>query len=105
MALFLVAKNRLGILPDLITEYGYLIDAHYGKVHAEITTAVPLSEEEKGRLQERLTAITGKEVVVTAGVNPEIMGGLVARVGDKLIDGSVQTKLKELRRSLIEPGG
>ena len=101
---FLVAKNRLRIVSDLVDEYKRLVDAHYGREHAEVITAVALSDEEKERLQKGLAKATGKEVVITAQVAPEILGGMVAKVGDKLIDGSVRTRLQELRRSLIEAG-
>ena len=101
---FLVVKNRLRIVEDLITEYNRLANAHYGRETAEIVTAVPLSNEERERLQERLAAVTGKELVLATQVDPNIMGGVVAKVGDKLIDGSVRTRLQELRKGLIEAG-
>ena len=101
---FLVAKNRLRIVEDLVIEYQRLVNAYYGRETAEVVTAVPLSNEEKERLQKRLATITHKEVVLIAQVNPDIMGGLVAKVGDKLIDGSVRTRLQELRSGLIEAG-
>ena len=99
---FLVAKNRLRILGDLVTEYKHLMDDYHGREHAEVTTAVPLDEEEKKRLQKRLAMITHKEIVLTAQVDPEIMGGLVAKIGDRLIDGSIRTRLQDLRRGLTE---
>ena len=101
---FLVAKNRLKILGDLVTEYKYLVDAHYGREHAEVITAIPLDEKDKNNLQQRLATLTNKEIVLTAQVDPNIGGGLIARIGDKLIDGSVRTKLQVLRRGLIEAG-
>jgi len=101
---FLVAKNRLRIVEDLVIEYQRLVNAYYGRETAEVVTAVPLSNEEKERLQKRLATITHKEVVITTQVDPDIMGGLVAKVGDKLIDGSVRTRLQELRSGLIEAG-
>ena len=100
LAYFLVAKNRLRILPDLLAEFGRLLNAHYGREEAEVVTAVPISDEEKERITKDLAAIAGKEVVLSLKVDPDIMGGLVARIGDKLIDGSVRTRLKDLRRSL-----
>ena len=60
LTLFLVAKNRLRILSDLVTEYRRLVDAHYGREHAEVVTAIPLSDEEKERLKTRLVVATGK---------------------------------------------
>jgi F-type H+-transporting ATPase subunit delta len=101
---FLVAKNRLRILANLVAEYKRLLNAYYGRETAEVTTAVPLSDEEKERLQERLARVTGKKLVLTTQVDPGIMGGVVAKVGDKLIDSSVRTRLLELRGDLIEAG-
>ena len=101
---FLVVKNRLRIVDDLVVEYKRLINAHYGREMAEVITAIPLGDEEKERLQKKLATITQKEVVITTQVDPDIMGGLVAKVGDQVIDGSVRTRLKELRKSLVEAG-
>src|SRR4030042_2500668 len=101
---FLVVKKRLRIVEDLVAEYKRLMNAHYGRETADVITAIPLGDEEKERLQKRLAMITRKEVVITTQVDPDIMGGLVARVGDQLIDGSVRTRLKELRKSLVKAG-
>lgn len=101
---FLVVKKRLRIVEDLVAEYRRLINAHYGRETAEVITAIPLSDEEKERLQKKLAMITQKEVVITTQVDPDIIGGVVAKAGDQLIDGSVRTRLKELRKSLVEAG-
>ena len=101
LALLLVAKGRLGILGEMVLEYGRLLDEHRGIAHAEVATAVPLHPEEKGRLTYRLSDMVGKEIVLTPTVDPSIIGGLVARVGDKLIDGSTKGRLLALRESLI----
>lgn len=101
---FLTAKNRLRIVADLVVEYRRLMNAYYGRETAEVVTAIPLSDEEKERLQKRLAALTGKKLVLVTRVEPDIMGGLVAKVGDRLMDGSVRTRLQELRRDLIKAG-
>jgi F-type H+-transporting ATPase subunit delta len=101
---FLTAKNRLRIVADLVVEYRRLMNAYYGRETAEVVTAIPLSDEEKERLQKRLAALTGKKLVLATRVEPDIMGGLVAKVGDRLMDGSVRTRLQELRRDLIKAG-
>lgn len=100
----LVAKNRLGIVDGLIEEFNTMLNRHYGKETAEVTTAIPLSDEGKEMVRGKLAGVTGKDLVVTAEVDPGIMGGVVARVGDKLIDGSVRTRLKELHKDLLEAG-
>ncbi|MFC1925460.1 ATP synthase F1 subunit delta [Chloroflexota bacterium] len=104
LAKMLVAKNRIGIVDGLFDEYTNMVNAYHGRETAEVTTAVSLSDEEKEKVQGKLVEVTGKELVVTAEVDPEIMGGVVARIGDKLIDGSVRTRLKELRKDLMEAG-
>ncbi len=100
----LVVKNRLRIMDGLVDEYKSLVNAYYGRETAEVSTAISLSDEEKEKVKGKLAGVTGKELVVNTIVNPDIMGGMVARVGDKLIDGSVRTRLKELRRDLLEAG-
>jgi F-type H+-transporting ATPase subunit delta len=85
----------------MVLEYGRLVDEHRGIAHAEVATAVPLEPEEKDKLVRRLGDLVGREIVLTTRVDPAIIGGLVARVGDKLIDGSTKSRLLALRESLI----
>jgi F-type H+-transporting ATPase subunit delta len=65
-----------------------------------VVTAVPLAGAERQAVEERLSQITGKKVIVHPEVEPAIVGGLVARVGDRLIDGSTRSKLLALKRTL-----
>ncbi len=97
----LVAKERLGILEQIVAEYERMADALQGLEHAKVTTAISLNEEDRKKLSQRLAAITGKRVVLTAEVDPAIIGGFVARVGDTLIDGSTRAKLEALKRKLV----
>ena len=101
LAYLLVAKGRLRIVEDIVSEYERLVDDQRGIAHAEVATAVPLDEEEKDKVIHRLGDIVGKEIVLSARVDPSLIGGLVARVGDKLIDGSTKSRLLSLRESLI----
>ena len=98
----LVAKQRLGILEQIVAEYERMADEYMGLEHAKVITAVPIDEESKKKLSERLAAITGKKIVLTTEVDPAIIGGFVARVGDELIDGSTRAKLESLKRRLIQ---
>jgi F-type H+-transporting ATPase subunit delta len=98
----LVAKNRSGMIDSIAAEYECLVDAYQGREHAEVITAVPLDGGDKGRIKVRLEALAGKEIVLTTQVDPNLMGGLVVKRGDKLIDGSIHTKLQELKKSLSE---
>lgn len=101
LASFLVARNRLRIVPDLVAEFARLLNDYYGREQAEVTTAVPISDEEKEKIKRNLATIVGREIVLDLKTDPDIIGGLVARFGDKLIDGSVRTRLQDLRRSLV----
>ncbi len=102
LVLLLVARGRLGLVADMVLEYGRLVDEHRGIAHAEVTTAVPLEPDEKDKLVHRLGDLVGREIVLTTRVAPAIIGGLVARVGDKLIDGSTKSRLLALRESLVK---
>ncbi|MBI2857062.1 MAG: ATP synthase F1 subunit delta, partial [Chloroflexi bacterium] len=98
----LVSRHRLALLNDIAISYQQLADVHQGVGHAEVTTAVPLSDSQKAHIAERLGAGEGKKVVVTNKVDPAIIGGFVARIDDKLIDGSIRAKLAALKRRLQE---
>ena len=100
----LVSRNMADALPSVREEYGKLVDRQQGRERALVTSAVPLEAGQLDRLAGYLGELVGMEVEVTAAVNPSILGGLVARVGDRLIDGSVRTRLQDLRRSLAESG-
>jgi len=97
----LVTKQRLSILEQIVSEYELMADAYLGLEHAKVITAIPLDEGDQKKLSDRLAAITGKKIVLTTEVDPAIIGGFVARVGDRLIDGSTKAKLEALRRTLV----
>jgi F-type H+-transporting ATPase subunit delta len=101
LAKLLVAKGRVAIAPQVVEAYENLVDEHRGVSHAEVLTAVPLSDDEKRAVEERLSELTGTKVIARLEVQPEIVGGVLARVGDRLIDGSTRGRLMALRRSLV----
>jgi len=96
----LVTKGRLGIISDIADEYQRLFDSYRGIGQAEVTTAIPLDEADKLKLVERLGAVVDKKVVIKPKVDSSIIGGIVARIGDKLLDASTRSKLKALRAEL-----
>jgi F-type H+-transporting ATPase subunit delta len=100
LAQMLVARNRLHLVQSLAVEYKRLMNAYGGVELAEVMTAVPISPEEGERVGKGLANLSGKRVTLELGVDPEILGGFVARLGDKLIDGSARTRLQELRKSI-----
>jgi len=101
----LMAKDRLKYADQIANEYERLLDDHYGITHAEVTTAIPLNDTDKERISHQLDAIVGKKVSVNLQVDPDILGGFIARIGDSLLDGSIRNKLNELKKNLAETRG
>lgn len=100
LARLLLERNRLDDLPAIFELFEDGVRAERGIVVAEVTTAEPLGAVEQGMVQQRLEAMTGKQVELKLLVDPEIIGGLVARIGDVLLDGSVISQLRRLRARL-----
>ena len=99
----LINKARLAELDDISYEYQRLLDTHRGiegTETAEITTAVALDDDYVLDISKRLTKMAGKPVVVHTKVDPGLIGGIIIKVGDKVIDGSVKSKLAALKREL-----
>lgn len=99
--LLLVENRRTSLIDDVLSVYEAEVNAARGIVTASVTTAVPLSSEESETVRRRLERITGQKVVVTLAVDPTLLGGFVARIGDRLIDASVVGRLSALRASLM----
>jgi F-type H+-transporting ATPase subunit delta len=76
-----------------------------GQVSAEVTSAVPLTVRERSALEGRLRARYGHELGIAYHVDPDILGGLIVRVGDRYVDGSVAARLAQLRQTLVGAGG
>ena len=100
MIYLLLTKGRLDMLADIAAEYQRLLDNHYGIEQAEVTTAAPLDDEAKLKLSQHLGDIVGKKIVLKLKVDPSIIGGFVAGVAGKLIDGSTRGKLAALKREM-----
>jgi F-type H+-transporting ATPase subunit delta len=103
LVLLLSAKGKLAALDDIAEEYQMLVDNYRGiegTAIAEVTTAVPLDEDYQLKIAQRITEIIGKPVLLRPKVDPAILGGIIIRVGDKLIDGSIRSKLAALRKDL-----
>ena len=104
LALLLVSKGLLGRSADISRVYGELLDAHRGIERATVITALALDDREKEAISNRLGKIAERKVAVDSQVDPSIIGGFIARIGDTLIDGSVHQKLETLKRNLVEVG-
>ena len=76
------------------------MDNYHGLEHAEVTTAVPLDDKDTQRLSERLGTLVGKKVVLKTEVDPQLLGGFVARIGGKLLDGSTRSRLLALKKEI-----
>ncbi|MCL5025043.1 MAG: ATP synthase F1 subunit delta [Chloroflexi bacterium] len=98
--LLLSTRRRLQDVEAIVAEFHRLENQLLGIEVAQVTTAVPLDEREATAIAEHLASITGKKITLEQKVDPEIIGGIVARVGDRLIDGSVASQLAALRRQL-----
>ena len=99
----LIGKNRLTSIDEISDEYQRLVDNYHGiegAEIAEITTAIPLEDEDKLKIAQRITSIVGKPVVLKANVDASLVGGIIIKVGDKLIDGSIRSKLQALKREM-----
>lgn len=93
----LVNHRRQMLIPDIAHEYHDLVDQVEGRLHASVTVARDADEAERQALQARLSKVFGREVVPHFQVNRSILGGLVVRVGDTVLDGSVRRRLATLR--------
>jgi F-type H+-transporting ATPase subunit delta len=96
----LLDANKLQLAPEIREIFQEMADEQRGVAHATVTTAVELSDDERRAIASRLSEITGKQVEVKTMVDESIIGGLVARIGDQLIDGSTRSRLLALRRSM-----
>ena len=96
----LVTRGRLSMVGTIADEYQRLLDSYRGVEPAEVITAVPLDDEDKLGLGERLGVVVGKKVVVKPEVDSSLIGGFIARIGGKLLDGSTRGKLEVLKREL-----
>jgi F-type H+-transporting ATPase subunit delta len=97
----LIQNERGGIIPSIVTAFQDELDRSRGIVHAQVTTAIPLKDDEVADVRRGLEGVTGRLVVMTTAVDPGIVGGFVARIGDQLIDASVVGRLQALRASLM----
>jgi len=97
----LIERGRISSLPQLYTAFHDRMLERQGIAVGEVTTAVPLGPEELELVRQRLGVMLGKDIEIRPVVDPDIIGGIVARVGDQLIDGSVIGQLRKLRERLV----
>ena len=98
--LVLADKGRAGQLEEIAKEFERLVAEHEGVVHAELTTAVELSDADAKELLQQIERASGQKVVATRSVDPDLIGGIVLQVGSQRLDASVRGRLERLRREL-----
>jgi F-type H+-transporting ATPase subunit delta len=97
----MLRNGKVDQLPRVSAEFRRLDNASQGIVLATATTASPLSKDEVRALTGRLEQMTGAQIELALQVDPSLLGGLVVRVGDRMIDGSVRGRLERLRNQLV----
>lgn len=98
----LIDKRREKLLTSLLSAYKTIVREVKGIVLAEVQSTIELSDDNIGKLKASLEKLIGKEVEIATSINPKILGGLVIRYGDKLIDGSVRYRLSKLKKKLMQ---
>lgn len=96
----LAANRRLGKLPEIVRAFAAIAAAARGEVTADVTSAHPLTAGQLSTLAAKLKEREGKEVKIKANVDPELLGGLVVRIGSRQIDSSIRTRLNTLANAM-----
>nr|BBH90497.1 F0F1 ATP synthase subunit delta [Thermosporothrix sp. COM3] len=101
LALLVVQRELVEVMPNIAAELEQLLLNYRNQAVAEVTTAMPMDDEQRTIVQRALEKTTGKSIILQTRVDPSILGGVVARVGDQLIDGSVRNRLHILQQQLL----
>ena len=101
LVFLLATRNSVASLSSIAEAFQDLVDSEKGVERAEIVSAVKLTDGQEKDVVDKLTQMVGKELSVTTYVDESILGGYLARVGDRLLDGSVKTQLEDMRRELL----
>jgi F-type H+-transporting ATPase subunit delta len=102
MLVLLAKTGKMNLVPELAAAYRERLLSHQNIVRADVTSAAPLSPEKTKALEDSLSKVTGKNVEISAGVDPDLLGGVVARIGSTVYDGSVKTQLERMRQELVK---
>ncbi|MCE3232063.1 MAG: synthase subunit delta [Rickettsiaceae bacterium] len=98
----LIQNGRLNILSEAVDSYFTLLKEHNGEIDAEVITAVPLNDNNISDLQKSLSASLGKKVQVNQKIDQEILGGVIIKIGSKMLDASVSGGLRKLEKTIKE---
>lgn len=99
-----VDNRRLFVLPNIVTAFKEILSLYRGEATAEVVSASALSEKQLTDLGDSLKKAIGTKVTIDASVEPELLGGLVVKVGSRMVDSSLRTKLQQLRLAMIGVG-
>ena len=102
LLVLLAERDRLVLLPDLLASYRDRLLAHRNVVRAELTTATPLDSSRAAAIEQQLARATGRTVTLQTRTDPGIIGGVVARIGSTVYDGSVTRQLERIKDRLTE---
>jgi F-type H+-transporting ATPase subunit delta len=102
LLVMLTQSRKLELVKALREAYHERLRAHQNVVRAEVTSAVPLSADRTRALEDSLSTVTGKKVELSVNVDAALLGGVVAKIGSTIYDGSVKTQLERLRQELVE---
>lgn len=96
----LASNRRLSQLPNVIRAFDTLLSAHKGETRAEVTSAFPLTKTQQTALAKQLKTRTGRDMALDLTVDPAIMGGLIVKMGSRMIDSSLRTRLNKLAQAM-----
>lgn len=97
----LIDHRRIRILDEVRAAFEFIVDERLGLVRADVKSAAPLADPQKNALQAELSRLTGKQVKCDYSVDPDLLGGVTARIGSTIYDGSVRAQLNSLRQRLV----
>src|SRR5438128_3190503 len=101
LALLVVQRGLVDLMPNIARELNQLVLDYKNQAIAQVTTAKQMDTKQQNLVKQALERMTGKTILMETRVQPSILGGVVARVGDKVIDGSVERRLQMLKQQLL----
>ena len=99
-----ITHRRQHLIPEIAQEYRTIVDETENRVHASVTVARETDDDARGVIERQLARATGKKIVAHYTVRPEILGGVIVRIGDEVMNGSVQRRLARLRARMLGVG-
>jgi len=100
LVFLLAQKRQVGIIDDVLDAYRELYNEARGIAEVEVSTAIALNDAELDQVRTGLAAATGKQIILRSNVAPELLGGILVRIGDRIIDGSIRQRLALMRQTL-----